>query len=468
MAKLSSTQIYGDLQVDGEIKNKATTSTEGVVKLNDEVNSTSTTEGATANAVKKVNDTLSSHTTNTTSHITASERTTWNAKASTSVATTSANGLMSSTDKKKLDGLSTVATSGSYNDLLNKPSTFPPSSHTHDDRYYTETEIDTKFNAVGDYKVHPTITTTNDLPSGKWYINSSQNPTTDWYYIDCGTNPASSTHKYQRARYVFTDATYDRIQKDGVWQPWKQIAYTSSTVANADTVDGKHASDFVPITASCNKNWNWSGQSGQPNWLWGGNNGTDMYVYNPSNFNVANANSVGGIGVDGLGKYYRTNGSVDINDTNIKQFYGTCVQANSSAPSTDWWHIINVPHQDNNGYGGQLAIGYHGNAGLQVRSANGTSWGSWYDVIGNIENAKTVASKSVIKSVQRGVAEKGRDITVTISAVNLNKAIVLGGSTDSSGTDYNYHSKARFINSTTIQFTGYSAYQQPWQVIEFN
>lgn len=43
-----------------------------------------------------------------------------------------------------ITGLSTVATSGSYNDLSGKPSTFPPSSHTHDDRYYTETEINTK------------------------------------------------------------------------------------------------------------------------------------------------------------------------------------------------------------------------------------------------------------------------------------------------------------------------------------
>jgi len=33
----------------------------------------------------------------------------------------------------------------------------------------------------------------------------------------------------------------------------------------------------------------WSGQSGQPTWLWGGSDGTNMYVYNPSNFSVANA-----------------------------------------------------------------------------------------------------------------------------------------------------------------------------------
>lgn len=52
---------------------------------------------------------LSTHTRDTTVHITAEERTAWNAKASTSVATTSANGLMSKTDKSKLDGISSGA-----------------------------------------------------------------------------------------------------------------------------------------------------------------------------------------------------------------------------------------------------------------------------------------------------------------------------------------------------------------------
>lgn len=42
--------------------------------------------------------------------VTTGEKYTWNAKASTSVATTSANGLMSSTDKSKLDGIASGAT----------------------------------------------------------------------------------------------------------------------------------------------------------------------------------------------------------------------------------------------------------------------------------------------------------------------------------------------------------------------
>lgn len=33
--------------------------------------------------------------------------------------------------------------SGSYNDLTDVPTSFPPTSHNHDDRYYTESEVDT-------------------------------------------------------------------------------------------------------------------------------------------------------------------------------------------------------------------------------------------------------------------------------------------------------------------------------------
>ena len=37
----------------------------------------------------------------------------------------------------------------------------------------------------------------------------------------------------------------------------------------------------------------WSAQSGQPTYLWGGSDGSNMYIYNPSNFNVNYANSAG-------------------------------------------------------------------------------------------------------------------------------------------------------------------------------
>jgi hypothetical protein len=43
--------------------------------------------------------------------------------------------------------------------------------------------------------------------------------------------------------------------------------------------------------------FNWSGQSGQPSWLFGSNDGANVLVWNPANFNVANANTVAGLSV---------------------------------------------------------------------------------------------------------------------------------------------------------------------------
>lgn len=71
----------------------------------------------------------------------------------------------------------------------------------------------------------------------------------------------------------------------------------------------------LSTSASCNKNWNWVGQGGQPTWLWGGELPNDMYVYNPSNFSVAYARDTAGViasagdvrvGFSGNGVNFRT------------------------------------------------------------------------------------------------------------------------------------------------------------------
>lgn len=79
---------------------------------------------------------------------------------SISVATSSSNGLMSKSDKSKLDGIAAGATKVTVDTALSSTSTNPvqnkainsalagkaASSHTHDDRYYTESEVNTKLN----------------------------------------------------------------------------------------------------------------------------------------------------------------------------------------------------------------------------------------------------------------------------------------------------------------------------------
>ena len=56
-----------------------------------------------------------------------------------------------------------------WGDVTGKPGSFPPSSHTHDDRYYTESEINEKFKNFCPYLVGDIYITTNSSnPSAKY------------------------------------------------------------------------------------------------------------------------------------------------------------------------------------------------------------------------------------------------------------------------------------------------------------
>ena len=64
-------------------------------------------------------------------------------------------------------------------------------------------------------------------------------------------------------------------------------SFTGPLKGNADTASKLNTVGGGTTT------FNWVGKAGQPNWLWGGNNSapTEQYVYNPSNFHVASANT---------------------------------------------------------------------------------------------------------------------------------------------------------------------------------
>lgn len=144
-----------------------------------------------------------------------------------------------------------VADSVAWGNVSSKPSSYPPSGHNHDDRYYTETEINTKLN-------------------GK----------------------SNTTHTHDERYYTETEV--------------------NTLLNNKSNTNHTHA--YIPTSASCNKNWNWSGQAGQPSWIWGSNDGTNMFVYNPSNFSVNYANSAGSVAwgnvqnIPGLSSGYVRNG----------------------------------------------------------------------------------------------------------------------------------------------------------------
>lgn len=89
-------------------------------------------------------------------------------------------------------GAGTSNFSGSYDDLTNKPTTFPPSAHNHDDRYYTETEIDKKLNGKVDLSANGVSKAINKL------LTAQAVPTDGDYYVVQYVNGGETHTEYYR------------------------------------------------------------------------------------------------------------------------------------------------------------------------------------------------------------------------------------------------------------------------------
>lgn len=108
-----------------------------VGSLYDGLDSSSASLALTANQGRLLNNKITTHISNNTIHITDAERNTWNAKASTAVATQTSNGLMSKTDKAKLDSISSNA--NNYTHPTTHPATMIDQDETH--RFVSDTQI---------------------------------------------------------------------------------------------------------------------------------------------------------------------------------------------------------------------------------------------------------------------------------------------------------------------------------------
>jgi len=110
-------------------------------------------------------------------------------------------------------------------------------SHTHDDRYYTESEIDTKLKGKSDTNhTHDLSTMINTLST------ASATPTDNDYYIaQYAGGGNTTTPYYRRSHYALW--TYIKGKSDSVYQPKGNYAASSHTHAISDITDLKSSLD---------------------------------------------------------------------------------------------------------------------------------------------------------------------------------------------------------------------------------
>lgn len=206
--------------------------------------------------------------------------------------------------------------------------------------------------------------------------------------------------------YPHTDSSVVKFGNSDVGTALSDVAYKTGTLQtnlNSDKVDGYDA----------------------------GNSSGNIPISNGSVNTNLNADMVDGFHVANLGQYVLS-GTKDLYDMNSKNFYVMSTSNDGNLPTVEWWHIINLPHQNSDGHTAQIIAPYYANAkqNLYWRNANGTTgWGAWHglqntDAVGQItvtcQNGYTTVGGSVAcySKTQDNVVNLNIYLTVTGGVIN--------------------------------------------------
>ena len=215
-----------------------------------------------------------------------------------------------------------------------------------------------------------------------------------------GTNAAFMAFHRPGSYAAYFGLDTDNQWKVGGWSAGA-VAYVLLHSGNynsySPTLTGGNASGTwgINITGTANNSnhlqttagtstWNWSGQGGQPTWLWGSNDGINMYVYNPSNFNVNSATTATNSTNATYGRYAYNNGAysgsgwVEPSDLGVR--YANSAGSAGSAGSLTGQASVNgsdVWFRSSGGcgwYSTTYAVGIYATEAGNVRTYNGANF----------------------------------------------------------------------------------------------
>ena len=162
-------------------------------------------------------------------------------KASTATVTTSAAGLMSAADKKKLDGIAAGANKVNIDSALSATSTNPVQNKV------IKAALDGKANTSHGRHIPSTCNTISDwnsATSNGWYMakGGTNGPVADTWFM--GYVLAHSSNYVIQELYGFTSSTdaysipkYMRVKENGTWGEWKNVTVSKQVPSNAKFTD---------------------------------------------------------------------------------------------------------------------------------------------------------------------------------------------------------------------------------------
>lgn len=149
----------------------------------------------------------------------------------------------------RYDGNQLIPIGASYNDLANKPSSFPPSIHNHDDRYYTESEIDT----VLSNKVSKS--STSGLLKNDGTVDTTSYSTFSGSYDDLANKPSSfppSSHTHTKSNITDYDVEYIESTHNTSTSTWTGTCTQLTEIRNGTIIYYKLLQDAVNSDVTLN------------------------------------------------------------------------------------------------------------------------------------------------------------------------------------------------------------------------
>ena len=262
------------------------------------------------------------------------------------------------------DWTETTTTSDSF--ILNKPSTFPPSSHNHDGRYLrTHTRYSDDLDTINTSGVYIwDVSEADDEPTG-----ASDGLLTIKYWDSSSWATASFQDFHNRKLHI-------KSKKNGTWQTdWAQVwttdQLTTTNKTNYDTAYTHSQAAHAPTDAEANVQADWTETTTT----------SDAFILNkPTTFPPSTHNHDG--------RYPKSDVSTAADSwdsTEFSQYTFSGWDANGAdwTPSTGWYWGLTLPHVSNTSsynYSGQIAIANTTSAEMYVRTISNGTENSWKQV----------------------------------------------------------------------------------------